>query len=322
MSSPRHFGYGHAPPLPTVPSAAFIGEYGQAFPLPPPPPPSSFAKANFFYFIGRLNPPHSGHIAALAQMIAMANASGCAPLILLGNGPGGGARTLDDPITFEMKRGFLQSKLPGDYIMLEMENPAKQVCDYIRSGLSQIATPLSEIDIYQFAGNKGDDSNKLDFIKPCAMQSASETPAAVGAKITTGTVAIKAVVSDGLQMSATQVRKDAYSAFLSNADGMDGLSTFSAKYGDFYGPFTEAIYRAIISVIPDLDAGDVVPDLEYYIQHGKIMKKVKSRAKSSKKGVAATPKKAGGRRLSRKNARVTSSTRRRRFRNRRVSRRA
>jgi hypothetical protein len=42
-------------------------------------------EAKIFYFIGRLNPPHNGHIAALKQMVKMSNeTSSIPPLILLG----------------------------------------------------------------------------------------------------------------------------------------------------------------------------------------------------------------------------------------------
>ena len=38
-----------------------------------------------FYFIGRLNPPHNGHIAALKKLVHMANKENSVPLILLGS---------------------------------------------------------------------------------------------------------------------------------------------------------------------------------------------------------------------------------------------
>jgi hypothetical protein len=34
-------------------------------------------EAKFFYFIGRLNPPHSGHITALKELVKMANNTSC-----------------------------------------------------------------------------------------------------------------------------------------------------------------------------------------------------------------------------------------------------
>ena len=40
-------------------------------------------EANFFYFIGRLNPPHDGHIFALKELVSKAMNNGSKALILL-----------------------------------------------------------------------------------------------------------------------------------------------------------------------------------------------------------------------------------------------
>jgi hypothetical protein len=56
-----------------------------------------------YYFIGRLNPPHSGHIAALTKLVKTANQNHSIPLILLGSGPKG-VKTLDNPISFQLKK--------------------------------------------------------------------------------------------------------------------------------------------------------------------------------------------------------------------------
>ena len=54
---------------------------------------------SFFYFIGRLNPPHNGHIAALHSLIIMARGDHSFPLILLGNGPQSKSCSKDQQIT-------------------------------------------------------------------------------------------------------------------------------------------------------------------------------------------------------------------------------
>ena len=78
---------------------------------------------SFFYFIGRLNPPHNGHIAALHSLIIMARDDNSFPLILLGNGPQSKScskdqqttNKLDNPIDFELKKEFIQYKLLTQY---------------------------------------------------------------------------------------------------------------------------------------------------------------------------------------------------------------
>lgn len=59
------------------------------------------------YFIGRLNPPHNGHIQALIALIneAKRHEPFIPPLILLGSGPKG-LQTLDNPIPFDLKKNF------------------------------------------------------------------------------------------------------------------------------------------------------------------------------------------------------------------------
>jgi nicotinic acid mononucleotide adenylyltransferase len=63
-------------------------------------------QVKFFYFIGRLNPPHNGHIKALETLVEMAKRENSVALILLGSGPKR-ERTLDNPITFELKKQFI-----------------------------------------------------------------------------------------------------------------------------------------------------------------------------------------------------------------------
>ena len=47
-----------------------------------------------YYFIGRLNPPHEGHIAALLNLIIHAIDTGGLAIILLGSGPNGGVHVI------------------------------------------------------------------------------------------------------------------------------------------------------------------------------------------------------------------------------------
>jgi nicotinamide mononucleotide adenylyltransferase len=197
----------------------------------------------FFYFIGRLNPPHNGHIKALEQLVRMANNQGSIPLILLGSGPRG-ERTMDNPITFETKEAFIRSVLQGEYIIKKMDNPAKNVSDYIREGLEESGDTLQNIDeitIKHIAGGKDEDATKLSFALKSAEKTAREL--VPGATIEAGVETIDAASTDsGEAMSATKVRKDAYRTVL-DGSGFDG---WPEQYKQFYGPNAEQIYNEIL----------------------------------------------------------------------------
>jgi hypothetical protein len=197
----------------------------------------------FFYFIGRLNPPHNGHIKALEQLVRMANNQGSIPLILLGSGPRG-ERTMDNPITFETKEAFIRSVLQGEYIIKKMDNPAKNVSDYIREGLEESGDTLQNIDeitIIHIAGGKDEDATKLSFALKSAEKTAREL--VPGATIEAGVETIDAASTDsGEAMSATKVRKDAYRTVL-DGSGFDG---WPEQYKQFYGPNAEQIYNEIL----------------------------------------------------------------------------
>jgi nicotinamide mononucleotide adenylyltransferase len=132
---------------------------------------------HFYYFIGRLNPPHAGHIAALLQLIDLAKENSDEndpkPLILLGSGPNGGQRTMNDPITFELKKKIIQTKLSEeghtenkDYIIQQNTIVVDKVFKYIEDEFKKLKK-LKELDeptkiiVTHIAGNKGDDCTKF-----------------------------------------------------------------------------------------------------------------------------------------------------------------
>ena len=77
-----------------------------------------------YYFIGRVNPPHQGHIHTMQNMINDANANGTIGIILLGSGDYGGEISMANPITHGLKEDFLRRTLHGDYIIKPMKNNA------------------------------------------------------------------------------------------------------------------------------------------------------------------------------------------------------
>lgn len=127
---------------------------------------SSKGVKKIYFFIGRTTPPHSGHIHVLCKMIKLARQSKTPALILLGDGPNGGERTRDNPISHETKAAFIQEKLSGighqagiHFVIEKMKQPPnKQVVEFVNglfeNGLIDEARD-KRIEIIQVAGKKG-----------------------------------------------------------------------------------------------------------------------------------------------------------------------
>jgi nicotinamide mononucleotide adenylyltransferase len=233
---------------------------------------------HFFYFIGRLNPPHNGHIKALRTLVEMANNVNSVPLILLGSGPKG-ERTLDNPIPFEIKEQFIRNVLQGNYIIEKMTNPAQNISKYIRDGLRSTGeniSNISNIEITHIAGGKDEDTTKLNFALVSAEKTArSMVPEDV--EVSTGVTAIEAEPTDGdIAMSATKVRKDTYKTLLDDS----GFNGWSQDYKDFYGEMAQEIYNQILEPALNIPQEE---ELSYYIEHGEILKPAKRKRKGGNK---------------------------------------
>ena len=239
---------------------------------------------NFFYFIGRLNPPHNGHIAALQKLVEQAKSTGSTALILLGSGPkqsDGNKRTMDNPIPFITKKDFVESKLEGvndkDYIIREITNPTKDISDYISEQLAKSSNlpNLTDIKITHIAGGKDEDASKLSFALKSAVTTA--TRLAPPSATVIGTVAtIEPENTDtGSAMSATQVRKDAYKTVLNG----NGFEEWNIKYGVFYGLMAETIYKEIL--YPITNYGLTKEQIQTYIDTGELPKKKNSKSQKA-----------------------------------------
>ena len=220
-------------------------------------------EAKIFYFIGRLNPPHNGHISALKQMVKMANeTSSIPPLILLGSGPGS-KRTMDNPITFETKEAYIRSVLEGNYVIQKMTNPAQNISQYIIQKLGDHILKLQNIDITHIAGGKDEDTTKLSF----ALKSAEKTAQHLvpGADVSTRVEAIEAETTDsGVAMSATKVRKDAYKTF---RDGT-GFNGWPQEYKQFYRDKAQTIYDEILEPLQEIPPEERNAAIDKYINEG------------------------------------------------------
>lgn len=248
-------------------------------------------EANFFYFIGRLNPPHDGHIFALKELVSKSMNNGSKALILLGSGPkqsDGDKRTMDNPIPFELKKDFIEQQLQSigaiegtNYIIQEMTTPHGDLARYIGETLkSKNVSDIKEIKINHFAGGKDEDATKLKSILDYASKvAASENPEA---SVSANVVVIEPQKNEfgSKPMSATQVRNDTFKTYL---DG-SGYNGWSQQYKEFYGPMGQQVYEEILYPIYKLKKSDMTDEdikmlVGEYIETGKLPKTSKKVAK-------------------------------------------
>jgi nicotinamide mononucleotide adenylyltransferase len=229
-------------------------------------------KLTIYFFIGRMNPPHAGHEAALRQLMEMAMSERCIPLILAGSGPNGGERTLDNPLTFVTKQRVLKYRLAGSLCEIrEKTNPIGDVLNWMDEIMRN--TGQTQVEFKLVTGDKGENATKLDGILQAIVKAAQKK----GVAATGRSVAIRAVSEAGVEMSATQVRKDALKALIT------GDGSFHAKYSGYYGPQTENVFGEIAQIATSMPQGQVVE----YIATGELPKKSKSKTSKKKSGLGA-----------------------------------
>ena len=225
-------------------------------------------KLTIYFFIGRMNPPHAGHEGALRQLMEKAMEERSIPLILAGSGPNGGERTLDNPLTFVTKQRVLKYRLSGSLCEIrEKTNPVVDVLNWTEEIMRNTGQTVVEFKLV--TGDKGENATKLDGI----LQGIVKTAQKKGIQATGTSVAIRAIVEEGVEMSATQVRKDALKALVS------GDGSFHEKYSGYYGPHTENVFGEIAQIATSMSQAQVIS----YIATGEIPKsKTRSKPKSPK----------------------------------------
>ena len=212
----------------------------------------------YYYFIGRLNPPHEGHIAALLNLIIHAIDTGGLAIILLGSGPNGGVQTSKDPISFDDKKKVITNILKprltqryptfningmfepnGQIQIIEMGKPSDQIKNIIEEDIPNLIL-LDKIFTFRISGDKegGEDIKKLAWIEKAIISAGIINKNGDIIPIITDVIPEPAVQieGEGEAMSATQVREDAWTMT---------LEEFAKKYGKFYGFDTELIFQAI-----------------------------------------------------------------------------
>jgi nicotinamide mononucleotide adenylyltransferase len=227
-------------------------------------------KLTIYFFIGRMNPPHAGHEAALRQLMELAMGERSIPLILAGSGPNGGERTLDNPLTFVTKQRVLKYRLAGSLCEIrEKTNPIGDVLNWMDEIMRN--TGQTRVVFKLVTGDKGENGTKLNGILSAIVKAAQKK----GVEASGESVAIRAISVDGEEMSATKVRKDALKALVT------GDGSFHRAYSGFYGPQTENVFGEIAQIATSMSQAQVIA----YIATGELPK-AKSKSKSKKKNAA------------------------------------
>ena len=252
---------------------------------------------NISYIVGRMNPPHEGHIYLISEMIRQSRDMGARPLILLGNGPAKG-NPMEDPLPYELKRDIIIGKLAeggignGEYTIIEKSS--SPVADIIR--FAGDISHIENIKITYFvgkkpaknAGDKGDDE-KMDWLNAYLIKHYSEIPYEINKVI------IPAIETGDALMSGTIVRKSVYESYLSSGlrprIGHDAWRSREPAICNFYGPeFESHVYNGILSPIKDLSKSDQEEFISSYLSpKRKFAEESTSRSaskskKSSRKG--------------------------------------
>ena len=184
---------------------------------------------NIYFFIGRTNPPHLGHINVLIETIRLSHGSQhnkYPALFLLGDGPGG-IRTRDNPVEHELKKQFIVEKLRlneftenVDFVIEKMKQPPNlQVAEFIKKYISEDVT---HVTICQVAGGKDNDGTKHSRIRDDICKKLQELYKNITFKCVVSISDVSTSGQDnGAAMSATIVRKKAVEFFNKHHNGED-----------------------------------------------------------------------------------------------------
>lgn len=232
-----------------------------------------------YYFIGRLNPPHPGHISALQQMIDISNQDDSVPIILLGSGPNGGEITMDNPVSFELKKKVVETHLKGKFIIKKLGSPIKDVLTWRDQILQHTNLVPDKVEITLFAGDKGNNSTKFEFMGRAFNKIPNTTFRIIPIRPLMNDSATLASVmtpsSKPKEMSATSIRKFAYQSYLNELQGgPSGLNIFKDRWRDFYGDNCDKVYKEIVDAAQNLTNIEI----DTYIKSGDLPSKKRKRS--------------------------------------------
>lgn len=208
----------------------------------------------YFYFVGRANPPHDGHIEGLLSLCLHAIENGGTAIILLGSGPNNGARTPKDPLDFDLKSSFIKDKLKdrlndkgysheqidawftdGTIQIQEMGKPVDQIRNVMREDLNKKV--LSELEAIRLSGAKdgGEDLNKLKWMEKALAAGIFDSEGnLIPIRATVIPVPAVQIEGESTPMSATIIRNIIYEMDPSISDPEDITLYFKKKTNRFY----------------------------------------------------------------------------------------
>ena len=158
------------------------------------------------YILGRFNPVHDGHMATVMAAIELAKANGGKALILLGDGDKKTKGTIENPLDFELKKEIMEGRIPRKYhgyyeIEQKTGNPVSHIRSFIERNHEDGKKPYIVHLTASKAAKEGEqsDADKLGFINKYLSSEFKETHSH----------AIKPINTNGIDLSATAIRKDA-----------------------------------------------------------------------------------------------------------------
>ncbi len=158
------------------------------------------------YILGRFNPVHDGHMATVMAAIELAKANGGKALILLGDGDKKTKGTIENPLDFELKKEIMEGRIPSNYhryyeIEQKIGNPVSHIRSFIKRNHEDGKIPYIVHLTASKAAKEGEqsDADKLGFINKYLSSEFKETHSH----------AIKPIKTEGIDLSATAIRKDA-----------------------------------------------------------------------------------------------------------------
>jgi hypothetical protein len=158
------------------------------------------------YILGRFNPVHDGHMATVMAAIELAKVNGGKALILLGDGDKKTKGTIENPLDFELKKEIMEGRIPSKYhghyeIEQKTGNPVSHIRLFIGRNHEDGKMPYIVHLTASKAAKEGEqsDADKLAFINDYLSKEFANTHSH----------AINPIKTEGIDLSATAIRKDA-----------------------------------------------------------------------------------------------------------------
>jgi hypothetical protein len=220
----------------------------------------------YYFFIGRLNPPHPGHFKSIFAMIKEAKQSfdlaqaqsqtrvpfpkiiifaGSGPSVAKGSEAAKALIILNNPIPFRLKKIIIEKILRIKYdegfvndniIIKEMKSVPDQLYEIIAETIPDNFNENGKIRTLLIVGDKGDDSTKLDYLK-----------GSIGKKIASGEITKTVTYSPRTRPIEAAVAQSGTEPASATRLRLDSLTKNRSEFIKIYLPS----YLELISKNPD-----------------------------------------------------------------------